>query len=292
MKLRIVTALSVGALGLFSVTAQAASFQDPQGSEETGVGPVRTAEEQLKILENSVDAATARANTAKINVQAAERSQAVAATVQDGSQPNASTELTKAREQLAAAEEEKAEAKQKLENAYADRRGEGEAGFFANFGLGAAVFMLNRAHIDEAVVQGGVVRVTKQRDDKVSLWLQANALFENLNILDFLSDRIIPGVFVGLGGGPNAEFLDTFGGGALIAIPTCSKSSTPKEGGEKEGAEQCRKSLNIGAGYFTSTVRRLGDGIKEGEPLPEGVEGIYFKDRSASGWMFTVSFGF
>ena len=157
-----------------------------------------------------------------------------------------------------------------------------EKNFTANFGGGAAIFFLNRPQIDTAVISGGNVVVTKQRSHRVGTWLQANYIWDGAKVPVFGSrGYTAPGIFVGLGSGANGEFLDTFGGGFMIALKRTRKSDTSN-----------KQSLNLGVGYYFSTIKRLADGIIENKPLPMGFESIQYKESSASGFMANLSFGF
>jgi hypothetical protein len=158
-----------------------------------------------------------------------------------------------------------------------DSRGSVE-NFNANFGIGASVFLFDRPHVDTAEIVGAdrKVIVTRQRKHQVSPWLQANYVWDAMG-----SETISPGIFVGLGMGADNSFLDTFGGGFQLSFKRRQKSNSAK-----------RESINVGIGYYVSTIQELANGIEDGKPLPADYDQIKFQNRSINGFMLSLSFGF
>jgi hypothetical protein len=153
----------------------------------------------------------------------------------------------------------------------------GGASLTSYLGAGVAVFLLPRHQVDTAVLRGGTVVITKERNHEVSAWLQANYVFDGLHWWNTKIRSTYPGIFAGLGAGPDSGFGNTFGiGGMLVFKRIVSKTS-----------------LNLGVGYYRTQIKTLADGIVAGQPLPAQFgNSIEYKDNSTGGLMLNMSFGF
>jgi hypothetical protein len=152
--------------------------------------------------------------------------------------------------------------------------------FYSNFTIGVATLFLPRSNIESAEVVGGNVIVTREQRHRVTPWLQANYFWDGWAARKGFT-HTAPGIFVGVGGGANGDFLNTVAIGGMLGFKR-----------KRLGDPTDKASLNLGVGYYWSTIRRLANGIEEGMPLPDGVESPLLVDRTVNGPMLNVSFGF
>jgi len=177
--------------------------------------------------------------------------------------------------------------------AYADTDSPGQSGNNAgkqnfagiNLGLGLALtFRHGEDRIEDASVENGIVRVSKEKNVDTKIMLETHYFFKpEWEWLEKLKEKIdLP--------------KENFGIGPFIAIEPDSS------GGQVIGAyslgimtgfkrDTGNASWNIGVGYGVNTgVKVLGDGIEEGKPLPEGEKGVRYKEINQPGWMIITSF--
>ncbi|MCG7900716.1 MAG: hypothetical protein JAY85_19930 [Candidatus Thiodiazotropha weberae] len=144
------------------------------------------------------------------------------------------------------------------------------------FSFGLSVLHFKDPHIESAEVRNGVVRVTDKIDNRVTPWLQAQYIFDG-TISNW--NYVKPGIFLGVGFGPEGNSLDTFGVGGMLSMKRTKWS-------DKEDT----RSLNIGLGLYTTKVKRLPKDAQEGMALPEGVESVPFIKENETGLMLNISF--
>ena len=157
--------------------------------------------------------------------------------------------------------------------------GSGLNDFLSNFSIGAAVLIFRDPSVETAefVGENRIVVVTESKKHSVTPWLQANYVWDAAYDRGlWFAKSTAPGIFAGVGMGPDGSFLDTFGVGGQIAFRRIAKN----------------KSLNLGVGYYFTTKRELADGIIDGEKLPADFDQIKIVKKSATGLMLNLSFGF
>jgi len=155
----------------------------------------------------------------------------------------------------------------------------GVGDFLAHFSVGAAVLLFDTPLVETAEFTGSDRRVvvTDDRTHSVTPWLQANYVWDAAYDRGYwFSKTTMPGIFAGVGMGPDGSFLDTFGVGAQLSFKRLAPG----------------KSLNLGVGYYFSSKKELADGIVEGQALPTDYDQIKYRRRSAEGLLINLSFGF
>lgn len=169
-------------------------------------------------------------------------------------------------------------------------------------GYGAVVNLDDAARVEEAELVNGIVRVKKDNDVQFGpvlemhkfTWALASqtlykvgddwVLIENLpeacrKSLDLPPQKRVPligaGPFVTVRVGGN-EVVQSFGVGISFGFRKAESDN----------------SLNIGIAYVSDpSVRTLGDGIMEGQPLPSGETQIRYKTTHQEGLMVLFSVG-
>lgn len=157
-------------------------------------------------------------------------------------------------------------------------------------GVGIAVDMKSRRRAKKASLVNGVVRIDDDEDTRLGLILEGHLLcpysldsFKKFRSRDCGVDNPT-GVSLGLGPFVAARFgnevLDAFGGGLMFGLIEKKQNQTAKF-------------MNFGVGFLLErNVRVLGNGIKEGAPLPGSEETIRFQNKSVGSWLFLFSFRF
>jgi hypothetical protein len=151
------------------------------------------------------------------------------------------------------------------------------AGFGA--GLSLTVIPSPGAGIKSAEVIGGVVRVTEVQHSVPRLLLETHYFFvpqhKFLKMVD--ETRWGWGPYLGIQNGSD-EIVRSIGAGAMIGFRRALDKSD---------------SFNFGVGgIYDTSVKTLGDGIKENQTLPTGETVVRFKTIGKWGWLFIFSFGF
>lgn len=136
--------------------------------------------------------------------------------------------------------------------------------------------------VSSATVDGnGIVRVTKEQNDIARVMLETHYFFESgskvLGLWDAPAAGWAWGPFIALQPGTE-EIIEAIGGGIMIGF-------------RKDKASQ--DSFNIGLGLIVDpSVKILGDGITENQPLPAGETEIRYKETSQGGILGLFSFTF
>lgn len=140
-----------------------------------------------------------------------------------------------------------------------------------NFGVGMALtFKHGKDRIDNASIEGGVVRVNKEHNRQPKLMLETHYFFKP-------KESIGIGPFLGIE-------PDSTGGNVIGSYALGVMLGLKREG-------ETKSSWNIGVGYIVNTnVKVLGDGIEEGSPLPTGETNIRYKEVNQPGWLIMAAF--
>ena len=141
-------------------------------------------------------------------------------------------------------------------------------GLYMNADLG------RQKRVKNARVVGGVVRVDEDQSAQLGFLLEAHKFLNSLNTIK----KWVHGPFVGVvtngQSGVDGGIL-----GYMWGASPDGKANT--------------QTLNIGIGLsVTPRAQVLGDGIRNGEPLPPGETEVRFKQTTLYGVSFVVSFGF
>lgn len=168
------------------------------------------------------------------------------------------------------------------------------------FGAGPAI-TINAWHKDRlngppTLDENGIVRLDKQSDSSVGIFLEAHYLWETEAILPSLfggkpivgcpnihgkHDTICGfGPFVGVQPGGSDDIIEAIGAGIMWGFKGTGKNFFNST------------QLNVGFGVFIDpTVETLGDGVFENQPLPVGETTIRTKEDYQTNFMvmFTVS---
>jgi hypothetical protein len=136
-----------------------------------------------------------------------------------------------------------------------------------------------RDRIGEASVAGGVVRVDDANNSNARVMLESHYFFKPEARFPGIDGEKMWGFgpFVALQPGTD-EIIEAIALGAMIGF---------------RRAEDTTESFNLGIGLVIDpNVRVLGDGIREGQPLPAGETMVRYKQTSQKGALFLASFGF
>ena len=172
----------------------------------------------------------------------------------------------------------KAEAKEEAEKEKKSKTEEAFEGI--NFGVALSLTMDLGDHerVESAEVINGLVRVTKDKNDIPRVMLETHYFFlPNVPLFGHRKGMWGVGPFVGIQNGSN-EFIESIGAGLMLGF---------------RRSETATDSFNISIGAVVDpSVKILGDGIEENEPLPEGESKIRYKETSQWGALFMVSYSF
>lgn len=182
---------------------------------------------------------------------------------------------------------EKKEAEQKApEGKQTDSDGGGETGdtteFLRSLSMGVGSMKLKTDEVKKAAVVGGVVRIDETSRNRNSFWLQTNwiyALKPGQKGLDWFPTTIRPGIWAGLELGADNKLASGIAGGLQISFIEAGKKTD----------NGTRKSLNLGYGWYRSSMQVLADGVETGKALPTGVESVGYKQIGVNGTMWMLS---
>lgn len=138
------------------------------------------------------------------------------------------------------------------------------------WGLGVGAAFGDSRRVSSAEVVDGVVRVTKTVTDSPRIVLEIHNFW-----LQYKDNTLGIGPFAAVNfGATDGDTLTSFGGGVMV-------------GAKRPGGSG---SFNLGIGYMLDqNVKRLGDGIVEGAPLPGDETEIRFKEESDGAFLVFVS---
>lgn len=155
---------------------------------------------------------------------------------------------------------------------------EKKAGGLSDLGFAAGIGLSfhKEADIKEAEVRNGLVRVTDEAKKERALWLETH-----YQLVKFANNRFAFGPFLAVQVSDDDGLFDSLGAGFMVAM---NRNTNP--------AAWSNLGFNVGVGVVSSTIRELGDGLKENQPLPDGEESIYFHKNDDIGWMVLFSFTF
>jgi hypothetical protein len=144
------------------------------------------------------------------------------------------------------------------------------------FGVGLAL-QLGQNAVEEATVDAGLVRVTREADALAGLVLEGHYLFQVGTRGD---TEIGLGPFVAVQAG-SPDVVDSAGIGIMIGMRRAAGSDSPGWG----------RGFNIGIGaMFDPNVKKLGDGIFRNEPLPPGETSIRYREEHAIRGVIMVTY--
>lgn len=172
-------------------------------------------------------------------------------------------------------EKEVSDAEKAVEEAESEvRKARAQASFAdLKFGVGIGVALGDSAQVSEATIEGEtqLVRVKKRERDQVRL------VFEAHKYVAFGAGcQWGHGPFVSVQTGGDGASLNSLGLGWMFGMRD-----------DVDGIDGAGWSLGIGY-YLDNSVRKLGDGIHENQPLPAGDQ-LRFKEESDGGFMLVFS---
>ncbi|WP_206675458.1 hypothetical protein [Solimonas terrae] len=145
------------------------------------------------------------------------------------------------------------------------------------FAAGIGVTFLKHANVNDATLENGVVRVTDETKNQRALWLETH-----YQIYQWSHQTYGFGPFLAVQlDGQNGGLFDSVAGGFMIAMNRSGKTGPFTNLG-----------FNVGYGWVSTSVKRLGDGLEEGQPLPSGVEVPYYRKHDEIGHVLMFSFTF
>jgi len=155
---------------------------------------------------------------------------------------------------------------------------------FKGLGFGVALSYTHdlgkRNRVVDASIVNGVVRVNEENNDIVRFMLETHYFFP------FTSDHWYGDKGKG-GWGPFVAFEPASDGGG----PIRSIGAGIMFGWRRDKARSDSFNFGIGA-IMDSSVKVLGDGVRENEPLPSGETEIRYKKTSQGGLLLLLSFAF
>lgn len=172
----------------------------------------------------------------------------------------------------------KAEVKKEAEAEIKKKTQEAFEGINFGVALTLTVDTGNHDRVESGEVVNGLVRVTKEKNDIPRVMLETHYLFlPDSHFLGHLKGMWGIGPFVGIQNGSN-EIIESIGGGLMLGF---------------RRSETATDSFNFGIGFVVDpSVKILGDGMKENQPLPEGETQIRFKETSQWGALLMISYAF
>ena len=171
------------------------------------------------------------------------------------------------------------------ENATTDQSPPSRESEFLGLGFSAGISLTidggSRKRIESASVVNGIVRVDDENDTRARVMLESHYFFETphkfLRVLD--AKNWGHGPFVAVQPGSN-EIIEAVGLGWMVGF-------------KRNGGNNDNSSWNIGIGVAVDpNVQTLGDGLVENMALPEGEQGIRFREETETGGLILVSFTF
>lgn len=150
-----------------------------------------------------------------------------------------------------------------------------------NFGVGISLTLDNGEHdrVVSASVVDGVVRVDEDSNSVARVILESHYFFTpGKSFVGLVASRKWGiGPFIALQPGTD-EIIEAVGGGIMVGF---------------QRSEDSAGSWNFGIGFIVDpSVRVLGDGVKENEPLPGNETEVRYKNTSQGGVLFVTSFAF
>ncbi|RWX47009.1 hypothetical protein H206_03112 [Candidatus Electrothrix aarhusensis] len=151
-------------------------------------------------------------------------------------------------------------------------------GFNFGIALGLTMDIGSNERVESAEVVNGIVRVTKEENDVPRIMLETHYFFTpDYELLNHDQGEWGIGPFVGIQNGSN-EIIEYIGAGVMLGFRRTSESTD---------------SFNIGIGVVLDpSVKILGDGIEENQPLPTGETAVRYKETSQLGLLAMISYGF
>jgi len=153
------------------------------------------------------------------------------------------------------------------------------------FGIGFALtFKHGDDRIYSASIDGnGIVRVDKEANREPKVMLETHYFWHWKSLSNFLERPCGIGPFFGVQpDNSNGGVIGSYALGGMIGL---KHNSEPEETNSR--------SWNIGAAYVVNTgVRTLGDGLKQGKPLPDNETQIRYKEINQPGWLIMISFSY
>lgn len=145
------------------------------------------------------------------------------------------------------------------------------------FAAGIGVNFFSKDDIRDATVRNGVVRVTETRSEERAIWLESH-----YQLWKSPTDRYGFGPFVAMQiNDDDSGLFDSLGAGVMWSMNRAPKSKSFQNLG-----------FNVGVGVTSTSIKRLGAGLKENEALPAGEEAVFFRKEDDTGWMVLFSFTF
>lgn len=141
--------------------------------------------------------------------------------------------------------------------------------FGFGLGIGSVILASPTTDITSAVIDHNTVVVTGEEKYKMGFWLTASWIND-----DFPSDFIGWGPFVGVQLGGDNQLVNSFAAGIDFSF----KRLQPK------------LPLDFQLGYGITRIKSLADGYTAGNAPPEGASQPLFKDSTAKGFVFIVSY--
>jgi hypothetical protein len=142
------------------------------------------------------------------------------------------------------------------------------------FSAAVAVSFYGDSRIQTAELIDGYVRVTERSNITTTLMLETHYFFTKGPQVE---SRWGVGPYIGIVSS-NSEIIDAFSIGCLLGLRPSLDN---------------RKSFNIGAGIvWDPNGTKLGNGLNENEPLPDGTTDLYYESGGMAGFQIMASFSF
>ena len=147
------------------------------------------------------------------------------------------------------------------------------------FGLGIGVTALDREEIRDAVIENGIVRITDEEDVSRAIWLETHYTWDGWAQEKWKRTHTAPGVFFAVQASDDDSLFDAVAFGGLISFKRTRLSDKSN-----------KLAFNIGLGIANKKIQVLGDGFAANEAIPDGVEGIRYKEIDETGPVLMFSF--
>lgn len=156
---------------------------------------------------------------------------------------------------------------------------ETENAFLRQFSIGVGSMNLKRDEIKKASVAGGVVRVDESSRYRNAFWLQTNWSLKN-SVYFKGGPAVRPGVWAGLEMGSDNKLANGIAAGFQLSFIQLTNGADGKKG---------TTALNIGYGWYRSSMQVLADPLEAGKALPAGLESVAYRQQSVNGSMWMLS---
>lgn len=154
------------------------------------------------------------------------------------------------------------------------------AGIDFGVGISATFDLGSNDRVSSAEVINGLVRVTDTDNVRARIMLESHFFFEprgRFALTNTQSDNWGYGPFIALQPGTD-EIIEAIGFGMMLGFR------------KNDSTDQ---SFNIGLGVaYDPNTQTLGEGVVDGEPLPEGETDVRFLDQDQVGLLLMTSFSF